>query len=82
MKEKLNKASVAPRINTHHKYSAMPSVYIYSRVETSVELELPFPLANRGRTRMGEEDNDHESDEDIVFLRAGIGRHWATTKEN
>ena len=57
-------------------------VHVYSRVATSVELELSFPLANRGRTRMGEEDNDHESDVDIVFLHAGIGRHWATTKEN
>jgi len=52
-------------------------VHIYSRVETSVELELPFPLANRGRTRMGEEDNDHESDEVIVFLLVkGRFRHY------
>ena len=52
-------------------------MHVYSRVATSVELELPFPLANRGRTRMGEEDNDHESDEVIVFLLVkGRFRHY------
>ena len=45
-------------------------------------VELPFPLADRGRTRMGEEDNDHESDDDIVFRMLGLGGIWATTEEN
>ena len=53
-----DKLSYVPCINA--------SVYIYSRVETGiVELELPFPSADRGRTRMGE-DSDWR-DEDKVY---------------